>query len=213
MSSSISSWHSRLLPYMITMLFGLTLFFFIATMIQLYVLQNRVAATPELNIDKEIQHLLSTGSPPASPENAVVAIQARLEAHSIARRYAIGQSILMARLWARYLGFVTGMILSLVGAVFILGKLREASSSVNIDASFAKIALVSTSPGLIMTVLGTALMLATILTNPEIQVNDARVYLSDTSVLPPTSSSASQKGATTADSIVKKIKERAQESK
>jgi hypothetical protein len=79
--------------------------------------------------------------------------------------------------WALYLGFVTGMILSLMGAVFVLAKLRETETEVSAQAAGARYAIKSASPGIIMAVLGVVLMMTTILTNHRIDVLDAATYL------------------------------------
>lgn len=83
----------------------------------------------------------------------------------------------MSRVWARYLGFVTGMILALVGAVFVLGKLREEATEVQTGTSGAMLSLRSASPGLIMAILGVALMATTIVTHHSMEWADSSVYL------------------------------------
>ena len=48
-----------------------------------------------------------------------------LEQELVARRYEQANLMLSTSLWTRLMGFITGMILALVGAAFILGKLQE----------------------------------------------------------------------------------------
>jgi hypothetical protein len=70
------------------------------------------------------------------------------------------------------------MILAIVGAVFIIGKIRE--DTTNIEGSVAdqtKLKLASSSPGVIFGVLGTILMLTTLLQHTDISVRDAPLYL------------------------------------
>lgn len=183
--SGLSAWQSKLRPLMGLMLVGLAVFFLVASLRQLYELQDRVASAPTVSLDEDFKRLEEVGGAGAGAAvlpQVAWKVLARLEENALARRYHLAQVTLMSRLWARYLGFVTGMILALVGCSFVLGKLREASSTVNMDASFGKVAVVSTSPGIILAVLGTTLMLATILTNPEIKVDDAPVYLANLKV-------------------------------
>lgn len=102
----------------------------------------------------------------------------KMEEYSINRRYNQGGVLLMSRLYIKYLGFFTGMILAIVGAVFIISKLKE--DVTELDASIqekTKFKLVSSSPGIIFGVLGTALMMTTILTHSEINVKDMPLYL------------------------------------
>jgi hypothetical protein len=83
----------------------------------------------------------------------------------------------MARLWTRYLGFLTGTILAFVGAAFILGKMREERADLAAEGGFGKLTLSTHSPGLLMVSMGIILMLTTILNHPRIDVADAPVYL------------------------------------
>jgi hypothetical protein len=99
------------------------------------------------------------------------------EANALLRRYHQAGVLLISRIWTRYLGFVTGTILAMVGAAFILGKLRESSSSLGTESALWKLSISSASPGLILAALGTVLMLATLATNLDMQVTDGLVYL------------------------------------
>ncbi len=47
----------------------------------------------------------------------------KLEQESLYRRYNQGGLLLMSRIYTKYLGFFTGMIMAIVGAVFIIGKI------------------------------------------------------------------------------------------
>ncbi|MEP6596706.1 MAG: SDR family NAD(P)-dependent oxidoreductase, partial [Ginsengibacter sp.] len=102
----------------------------------------------------------------------------KMEEHSINRRYNQGGVLLMSRIYIKYLGFFTGMILAIVGSVFIISKLKEDVSE--LEGSIqdkTKFKLISSSPGIIFGVLGTALMMTTILTHSEISVKDMPLYL------------------------------------
>jgi uncharacterized protein YlzI (FlbEa/FlbD family) len=102
----------------------------------------------------------------------------KMEEHSLNRRYNQGGVLLMSRIYIKYLGFFTGMILAIVGSVFIISKLKEDSSEFEgtIEEK-TKFRFVSTSPGIIFAVLGTVLMMTTILTHSEINVKDMPLYL------------------------------------
>jgi len=102
---------------------------------------------------------------------------ALLEANVIARRYHQANVLLMSRVWANYLGFVTGMTLALVGAAFILGQLQTATSTLENKTGPAQVSLSTTSPGLALCVLGVILMITTIVSHHDIQTQDVPVYL------------------------------------
>ena len=102
----------------------------------------------------------------------------KMEERALDHRYAQTGFLLIARTYSKYLGFFTGMILAIVAAVFIISKLREDISklggSINENIKFR---VVSSSPGIIFGLLGTTLMMATILYNPEIGQTDSAMYI------------------------------------
>lgn len=174
------AWNRLLLPLMIGMVVGLALFFFAASMFQLYALQASIAESPRLDLES---HLAVMSLPESS---AQIEAQrelhrwktlALLEEHAVRQRYHQAGVLLMARLWVRYLGFVTGMILALVGAVFVLGKMREARTELSVGTEANQGKLSTTSPGLVMLSLGTLLMFTTLVTRHEINVDDGPLYV------------------------------------
>jgi hypothetical protein len=174
-------WQERLLPLMSGLLIGLTVFFFAASFIQLVYLHGNISRTPQLNL------VPVAGGDPAEQALSFdqlmrarqLDIESRLEANLIERRYHMASVVLMSSLWVRYLGFVTGMILALVGASFVLGKLREPVTDLEGKFSSIGLSLRSTSPGIILVVLGVALMLATIVDRDTGGVTDMPVYFSN----------------------------------
>jgi len=72
---------------------------------------------------------------------------------------------------------LTGVILAVVGAGFILGKIREKPTEITGKTEMWHFTIASTSPGLIMVTLGTVLMVSAILTHHEIGVVDRPLYL------------------------------------
>jgi hypothetical protein len=93
------------------------------------------------------------------------------------RHQHINASILM-RTWTRYTGFLVGMVLALAGAFFILGRLREETNQLSGEAGGLKFAIVTSSPGVILVVLGAILMVATLFIKIDWEVHDRPVYLS-----------------------------------
>lgn len=173
-------WQQGLLPLMKRVVITLTLFFFVITLGQLFYLYHELQKSPS----SIVPHLATTllirpqneGGSPDLPRDQM-ALAAVLESEVIMRRYHMASAILMAHLWIRYLGFITGMIMAVMGAVFILGKLRESSAStLGTEVGSLTISLTSTSPGIVLAVLGAVLMNTTILAQQETSVKDLPLY-------------------------------------
>jgi ABC-type uncharacterized transport system fused permease/ATPase subunit len=163
-------WQARLRVWMQFIVTGVMVFFLLVSGVQIYYLHQKIDQAPALDLTFSHAGTLSTGQEQWRT-------LAELEIHAVQQRYHQANVILMARIWTTYLGFVTGMILAVVGAAFILGKLREQSSEISGKAENWQLSIASTSPGLIMVVLGTLLMLLTISTHHEIVVKDSPIYL------------------------------------
>ncbi len=155
------------------------LVFFVVSFIQVYYLYDKVGHTPmDLKpIFAEHERRLSE-QPAALNDREYLRWKtlALLEQDVIARRYQQANSIMLARVWTRFLGFMTGMILSLVGAVFILGKLQEEPTKLESESKFGKWYLNTSSPGIVLAVLGTVLMAITLLVQSEIETRDVAVF-------------------------------------
>tara|TARA_R110002167_G_scaffold26148_3_gene90125 strand:- start:2804 stop:3538 length:735 start_codon:yes stop_codon:yes gene_type:complete len=179
-------WQLRLMPFMIGLILTLALFFFAATLFQLYELNLKIQDAPKLP-NSELLQQASTGATLMEKQWRTLVV---LESHTLQQRYHQANVLLMARIWIRYLGFVTGMMLALIGAVFILGKLREPTTTLTLSGESQdsaipgnfKAQLLTQSPGIVLVTLGTGLMLITILVHHQIQVNDVPVYTSVTAL-------------------------------
>jgi hypothetical protein len=173
------NWQERMLPLMVGMLIALTLFFFVATFVQMSYLHWSILNSPTIDLDSTGEDALTTSV--STFEEFLQArqfeIRAAMERFIVEKRYHQASAYLMSGLWLRYLGFITGMILALLGASFILGKLREPAQK--LEGAFSEISLsISTaSPGIILAVLGVALMFATLLDRDIYNVTDANTYL------------------------------------
>jgi hypothetical protein len=185
-------WQLRLLPLMSRMIVGLTIFFFAATMVQLWYLDTRIERVPAPDL---VALGLAPDTARAAQPTPELRVLAGLDAALLARRYHQANVFLMGRLWTSYLGFVTGMILALVGAVFILGKLREDATEASGKVPGGEGALRTSSPGLMLAALGVTLMITTIVTNHPIQTADAPVYIRAASAKPPLDAPAGQEPA------------------
>jgi hypothetical protein len=164
------NWQERHRPLMVATLVGLGCFFFLATLWQLVTLEQRIVEQrPEWD----------SNSVARAVKDDRLRVLGVLESEIVGRRYHLAGALLAGRVWQLYLGFVTGMILSLVGAVFILGKLKESESESSLESASIKATLKSSSPGLVLAILGVSLMVMTIGTNHKIEVEDRPHYLTD----------------------------------
>lgn len=175
-----NAWQRKLLPLMTWMVVGLTLFFFVASFCQLYYLHTKIEDGPKLTLNKA-NELSEDRIEKGDPEYLLQIIQwktlAALDEHTLNQRYHQANVLLMARIWTRYLCFVTGMILCLVGASFILGKMEEAKTVLGGKNQFVDFSIKTSSPGLVLAVLGTILMMTSVLVHNEIRVTDGPAYL------------------------------------
>jgi len=182
----LNLWQNKLLPWLIVMPTILILLFIYLATRQMQRFNSVIDAKEESVIEKLI---------PAASDSALYnklkgnmeyirwITLARMEEKSLDRRYSQGGLLLVSRIFTKYLGFFTGMILAIVGAVFIIGKLQESSSDIEGTLSDQmKLKIVSSSPGIIFGVLGTILMLSTILQHAEISVRDQPLFLNPTNV-------------------------------
>lgn len=167
-------WQESLKPFMKYSVIGFSVFFLTATLFQLYYLHQKIDNKNQVEIEEYLPPLDST----ASLESVQWYVVSKLEAHSLERRYHQANVSLMARIWVKYLGFLTGMILSLAGAMFILGKISISDSKVEGELNnFGKGSLQSSSPGLFLIVMGVVLMIFTINFKHDINVKDGPAYL------------------------------------
>jgi hypothetical protein len=173
------TWQERLLPTMSGLLVGLTIFFFLTTFGQMAYLHWTILQSPAVDINPSAgENLINTAETFNDRVNArELEVRSRMEAFLVTQRYHQASVQLMAGLWTRYLGFITGMILALVGASFVLGKLREPSQKLDGKFSMLDFSLRTTSPGVILAVLGVVLMFATITDKDTLKVTDEDVYL------------------------------------
>lgn len=170
-------WRRRLLPLMGGMLAGLTVFFFVASLVQLFYLHSRIKDAPQIEA-RELQTDLSgqTSSVGEQMQFYQLRLAATLESNMVARRYHQANVAMMSRVWTHYLGFVTGMMLALVGSAFVLGRLNDPPSDLQSSGGGWSFTLRTASPGLVLSVLGVLLMIVTIVTHHEIQTQDIPVY-------------------------------------
>lgn len=173
-------WQRRLLPYLLAAVVLLALAFFVSTFVQL----ERLNAAIDFAHDPRLGRTLDSLDARAArlpPEQAADLLRwkvtALLEADIVRHRYSQVNATLLMRAWTRSVGFVTGMILALLGALFILAKLSEAQTQLGGEAAGSKATLATSSPGIVLAVLGTTLMLVTLTVDFRYGTSDVPVYL------------------------------------
>jgi len=186
-AKDLVSWQNRLMPWMILLPSILILVFVYLSTVQLNNFSKEVNNYKSSELDKTFVNKTDGSLHPLitdSPELSKLYLLAKMEEQVMNKRYSQGGVLLISRLYTKYLGFFTGMILAIVGAIFIISKLSEEQSSLTATNGNASFSLISTSPGIIFGVLGTILMLSTILSQTEIQITDAATYLNGPATTP-----------------------------
>ena len=172
------AWQARLLPLMAGMLVLAALFFAAMSVVELRSLYQRVEHRP---LELAAHFAAFEAQAPAATVTEVPYLRfktlALLEADALQRRYHQANATMLARVWTRQLGFLTGMILALVGAAFVLGRLREEGSTLEVEAKGAKAAFASASPGLVLAALGAFLMAITLSVPFGVETRDIATYL------------------------------------
>ena len=177
--ANTDAWQRRLLPFMIGSIIFMGIFFFVVSLINFYYLYGHGQHT-DLVLDpifEEYERKAAEKKEHISRDYWMWKALVSMEQDVVKRRYHQANTAVLARIWTRYLGFVTGMILSLVGAVFILGKLREPPTKLEADTSALKMSLYTSSPGIVLAVLGTVIMSIALAIPFEIETRDKATYV------------------------------------
>lgn len=184
MNSQSVRWQARMAPFMAAAVLLTALFFAIVTIWKFGLVEerlNRPAMEPAAVV------WIGENAPQGFDEQMQLAsAQAtyNLERELIARRYDQGNLAFATRLWTRFMGFITGMILALVGAAFVLGKLDADTSELAAAASGVSLTLRSASPGVLLAALGTILMAISITLPVTVSTKDGAIYFRPTASSP-----------------------------
>ena len=178
-------WQRSLLPMMIGTVIVATLAFLALSLLDTWSVRNRIAQAPVMDVSRDLASVNCRDMTMNADERGLCLqwkVAVLLEQATINRRYHQANVALLVRVSVKYLGFLTGMLMSLVGAVFVLGRLTEAPAEFSAEGPFGKFTLATVSPGIILAALGTILMLTTVMVNPPTDVTDGNVYLRSASV-------------------------------
>src|SRR5690348_5415379 len=153
----IIDWQKRMMPWLIIAPSALILIFILLATVQLRSFESHIYQSDSLNISKSLPKVDSvTIDTSINTKLGYLKLYAltKMEEYSINRRYNQAGEILVSGIYTKYMGFFTGMILAIVGAIFIISKLKEDTSNlegtINEHINFK---LVSSSPGIVFGVL------------------------------------------------------------
>lgn len=174
------AWQWRLLPLMASMLVMLAIFIGAANLYQAHRLLGYLESAQQVDLRHGAGTMPLDKAATFADQLASADLRTRvaLESHALQSRYHQATVVMMCRVYIVFLGFATGMVLAVVGAAFVLGKIHEPVSDLSAGSSSFRIALQSSSPGLFLALLGSALIVATIWAPSRVDVKDDVVYMS-----------------------------------
>lgn len=185
-NQQLHSWQTKLLPWVLSLVTIMILVFFALATIQFNYFRNQISSTHTSEIDKQLL------SPREAAANGQMDIEytklyclTKMEENILNKRYSQLGFLLLSRTYIKYLGFFTGMILAITGAVFVISKFKEEKVEIGSDVSEKiKFTLATSSPGIIFGILGTILMSITILYNSPIGAAEQPLYLNQFTLTP-----------------------------
>jgi hypothetical protein len=87
-------------------------------------------------------------------------------------RYNLGAQLIVANMTRKNIGFLIGTLLSLLGCVVIVRRIRNMSVSASGNVSGQQMSLNTASPGILLALLGSIMIIATIVRGDEVRVDD-----------------------------------------
>ncbi|HWD88526.1 MAG TPA: hypothetical protein VG367_10395 [Mucilaginibacter sp.] len=100
-----------------------------------------------------------------------------LERYNLNNRYYHARLIIRSRILIISLSFLTGITLSFIGSIFIMGKYSESSTQIGAGGDKLNLKLISSSPGIILSFLGVVLIAISIYTKIDLNIVDASIYM------------------------------------
>jgi hypothetical protein len=184
-------WQARLLPFMIGSVSLLAIFFFVSSFIQLNRFNELTKFRPSPAVETAVARIDEQAEQLPAADRAELLrwkIAVILEVDVVRHRYEQVNATMQLRAWTRHMGFITGMMMTFLGAIFIMSKLSEQETRMSGEMSGVKGALATSSPGIVLAVLGTVLMLVTLSANYSFTTTDVPVYVGRSGAAPDMSS-------------------------
>lgn len=196
-SRDLAKWQRKLLPFTTRFLAVMAIGFFALSIYDVYEMRSFVQSESGGGIREQVEGTLRTqASQQSVTPDAVQRSLLLMEADAMDKRYRQASALLMSRIWTRQLAFLTGMVLTFIGALFILSKLSENRSDVNVAMHDWKGGISSSSPGLILAFFGSTLIAISLLVQPPISVQDRPIYFLPIGVVSNPNAQNVQPGAT-----------------
>jgi hypothetical protein len=129
---------------------------------------NQIDQTAE-----KMENDLSNGilSPPnAINRNYMAYLQAQSNLNK--KRYDLGSQLVIANMTRKNIGFLIGTLLALLGCIIVVRRIRNMPLSASGNVSGQSFSLLTASPGVLLVVMGSIMIIATILRSDEVYVHD-----------------------------------------
>lgn len=107
---------------------------------------------------------------------APLLLHAALEIDTVAARNNRAASLLATRTWIRFLTTMSAAIIIVLGAAFVIGRINVEASKLEGEGAGFKATLATTSPGLVLVVVGAILLGSELVTQRELATNDGASY-------------------------------------
>lgn len=164
------AWQTKLLPFVVIFLPLLCVVYFWIYVNQIGKIEGRRQREEAQSITQQINALTRKNS--SIEEKLYTA-----ELLALLHRHQSADDVIDSRMLTISLSFLTGVILAFVGAIFILGKFSEDPTKLEASQEKLRLSLVSSSPGIILSTLGVALICICIVSKTSIDVKDEALYL------------------------------------
>jgi hypothetical protein len=174
--ADLAKWQYRLLPWAIGLLLALAIFFFASSWLQF----DRLSASMQAKQSDQLEQSFRAYEDKGGAQDLDYLkwkTRTLLERKVVEHRYNQVNATLLLRTWTRHLGFLTGMILAFIGGIFILTKLSESGSQLSAETGMLKGSLATSSPGIVLTVVGGAIMIVTLITEYRFSTVDTPAYV------------------------------------
>jgi hypothetical protein len=173
--AAVVRWQTRLLPFMIGSLIVVGLTFIASTLWFFHDLEQRLEWR-QTDVVSVLDKLGSQGAPAADPQSyRDWYVRATLESVALQQRFNVQATVVKGRLWTRFMGFLTGMLLALTGCVFVLGKMREPVDFTG-EGQGMKVALAA-SPGVFLSLIGAILIGISLVVETTVELSDMSIFL------------------------------------
>jgi hypothetical protein len=175
LDQSDSSWQLKLLPFMTRAIAVMGFLFFISSFVQFQLMYHELKVRPESArfVIPSTSSINGIQSAESLRWNGLLA----LEHETLVAREKTMNAVVLRQASLLHLGFLTGMVLCLVGAVFVLGRLQTPESSLSGQVHDLALALNTSSPGIVLAALGCALMCVTLFHQYQFNLPDKTVYV------------------------------------